>query len=140
PTRTQYRFVGGADGKFHVLGSDWHYDAYYEFGENITDIKVSNMTLVPRYNAAIQAINLNGQIVCSSAVARANGCIPINIIGGAPLNAAQLAYIQPANGPFQHTRQTQNAASISFSGEPVSLWAGPLSVAFGGEYRREFYR
>jgi len=139
PTRTQYRFVGGADGKFHVLGSDWHYDAYYEFGENITDIRVSNMTLVPRYNAAIQAIELNGETVCANAVARANGCVPINIIGGTPLTAAQLAYIQPANGPFQHTRQTQNAASLSFSGEPVQLWAGPLSVAFGGEYRREFY-
>jgi iron complex outermembrane receptor protein len=140
PTRTQYRFVGGADGKFHVLGSDWHYDAYYEYGQNTTDIKVSNMTLVPRYNAAIQAINLNGQIVCSSAVARANGCVPINIIGGNALSSAQLGYIQPLNGPFQHTRQTDNAASISFSGEPVSLWAGPLSVAFGGEYRREYYK
>jgi outer membrane receptor protein involved in Fe transport len=139
PTRTQYRFVGGADGKFNVLGSDWHYDAYYEFGENITDIRVSNMTLLPRYNAAIQAIELNGQTVCASAVARANGCVPINIIGGTPLTAAQLAYIQPGNGPFQHTRQTENAASLSFSGEPVHLWAGPLSVAFGGEYRREFY-
>ena len=139
PTRTQYRFVGGADGKFNVLGSDWHYDAYYEYGQNTTDIRVSNMTLVPHYNAAIQAINLNGQIVCSSAVARANGCIPIDIIGGAPLSAAQLGYIQPANGPFQHTRQTENAASLSFSGEPVNLWAGPLSVAFGGEYRREAY-
>ena len=139
PTRTQYRFVGGADGKFSLFGSDWHYDAYYENGQNTTDIRVSNMTLVPRYNAAIQAINLDGQIVCSSAVARANGCVPINIIGGAPLTGAQLAYIQPANGPFQHTRQTENAASLSFSGEPVTLWAGPLSVAFGGEYRREFY-
>ena len=139
PTRTQYRFVGGADGKFHVLGSDWHYDAYYEFGENITDIRVSNMTLLPRYNAAIQAIELNGETVCASAVARANGCVPINIIGGTPLTAAQLAYVQPGNGPFQHTRQTENAASVSFSGEPLQLWAGPLSVAFGGEYRREFY-
>ncbi len=139
PTRTQYRFVGGADGRFNVLGSDWHYDAYYEFGENITDIKVSNMTLVSRYNAAIQAIDLDGQTVCANAVARANGCVPINIIGGTPLTAAQLAYIQPKNGPFQHTRQTQNAASLSFSGEPLKLPAGPLSVAFGGEYRREFY-
>lgn len=139
PERTQYRFVGGADGRIRALGSDWHYDAYYEFGQNITDITVRNMTLVPRYNAAIQAIDLNGQIVCANAVARANGCVPINIIGGAPLNSAQLAYIQPGNGPFQHTRQTENAASLSINGQPLSLWAGPLSVAFGAEYRREFY-
>jgi hypothetical protein len=43
------------------------------------------------------------------------------------------------NGPFQHTKLTQDVASLNFSGEPLNLWAGPLSVAFGGEYRHEFY-
>jgi outer membrane receptor protein involved in Fe transport len=139
PTRSQYRFVGGADGRFQVFGTSWNYDAYYEHGENYTDIKVDNMTLTPRYNAAIQAISLDGQTVCANAAARAAGCIPINIIGGAPLTAAQLAYIEPGPGPFQHVRQTQDVASVNFSGEPFSLWAGPVSLAFGGEYRREFY-
>lgn len=140
PTRTQYRFVVGADGRFDLLGTSWRYDAYAEHGENDTEIEVSNMTLTPRYNAAIQAISLNGQIVCANPVARANGCVPIDIIGGAPLSAAQLAYIEPTHGPFQHTQQTEDVASLSFSGEPFSLWAGPVSLAFGGEYRREFYR
>ncbi|WP_267393420.1 MULTISPECIES: TonB-dependent receptor [unclassified Sphingomonas] len=139
PTRKQYRFVGGATGRVPVLGSQWRYDVYYEHGENITDINVDNITLTPRYNAAIQAITLNGQIVCASAVARANGCVPINIIGGTPPSAAALAYIEPAAGPRQHTRQTQDVASASISGEPFSLWAGPVSVATGAEYRREFY-
>jgi iron complex outermembrane receptor protein len=139
PTRTQYRFVGGGDGRFQVLGQTWNYDAYYEHGVNYTDIQVDNITLTPRYNAAIQAITLNGQPACASAVARSSGCVPINIIGGAPLTAAQLAYIEPTTGPFQHVEQTQDVASVSFSGEPFSLWAGPLSLAFGGEYRREFY-
>ncbi|WP_158918809.1 TonB-dependent siderophore receptor [Caulobacter sp. S45] len=140
PTRMQYRYVVGADGHFEVFGKTWNYDGYYEHGENYTDIAVQNMTLTPRYNAAIQAISLNGQTVCSSAVARASGCVPINIIGGGALTPQQLAYIEPANGPFQHTRQTQDVASLNFSGEPFSLWAGPVSLAFGGEYRREYYR
>lgn len=139
PTRSQYRFVAGADGRFQLFGTSWNYDTYYEHGENYTDIKVDNMTLTPRYNAAIQATSVNGQTVCADPVARANGCVPINIIGGAPLSAAQLAYIEPGPGPFQHVRQTQDVASASFSGEPFSLWAGPVSLAFGGEYRREFY-
>jgi iron complex outermembrane receptor protein len=139
PTRKQYRFVGGATGKIRTLGTDWRYDVYYEHGENITDINVDNITLTPRYNAAIQAISLNGQIVCASAVARAAGCVPINIIGGQAPSAEALAYIEPANGPFQHTRQTQDAASGSISGEPFRLPSGPVSVALGAEYRREFY-
>jgi outer membrane receptor protein involved in Fe transport len=139
PTRKQYRFVGGAAGKVPVLGTTWNYDISYEHGENITDIHVKNILLTNRYAAAIQAITLNGQIVCASAVARANGCVPINIIGGATPSAEALAYIEPANGPFQHTRQTQDAFNFSFSGSPLSLWAGPVSVAAGAEYRNEFY-
>lgn len=46
----------------------------------------------------------------------------------------------PENGPFQRTRQTQDVVSVNFSGSPVDLWAGPLSIAFGAEYRHEFYR
>jgi outer membrane receptor protein involved in Fe transport len=138
-SRKQYRFVGGADGTLRGFGSDWHYDVYYEHGENISDIHVKNITLTPRYNEAIQATLLDGAIVCSNPVARANGCQPINIIGGATPSDAALAYIEPKNGPFQHTRQTQDVVSANISGEPFSSWAGPVSVATGLEWRNEFY-
>jgi hypothetical protein len=66
PVRQQYRFVAGAKGKIPFLGSDLHYDAYVEHGENITDITVSNITLNARYNAAIQAVRLDdGTIACA---------------------------------------------------------------------------
>ncbi|AOH86607.1 TonB-dependent receptor [Sphingomonas panacis] len=139
PTRKQYRFVGGAAGKLQVFGTRWNYDLSYEHGENITDIHVKNIMLNNRYAAAVQAISLGGQIVCADPVARANGCVPINIIGGATPSAAALEYIEPSNGPFQHTRQTEDAFNFSFSGSPLSLWAGPVSFAAGAEYRNEFY-
>lgn len=138
-SRRQLRIVVGADGKLNLGGTNWRYDAYYERGENISDIRVRDILLSPRYNNAINAVTVNGQIVCADPTARANGCQPLNIIGGATPSAAALAYLEPA-GPFQHTYQTQDAASIAINGEPFSLWAGPVSVAFGGEYRREFYR
>ncbi|PXA96570.1 TonB-dependent receptor [Nostoc sp. 3335mG] len=138
--RRQYRFVGGVKGKFDVGGSAWRYDAYYQHGITISDIDVEDIVLQNRYVAATNAITLNGAIVCADAAARAAGCQPINIFGGTPPSAAALAYVTPENGPFQHTKLTQDVASINFSGEPVNLWAGPLSVAFGGEYRHEYYR
>jgi outer membrane receptor protein involved in Fe transport len=140
PSREQHRFVVGAEGTLNVLDTDWRYDSYYQRGENTTDIHVSNMPLNPRYNAAIQAIDLNGQIVCASQVARDSGCVPLNVFGNATPSAAALGYTVPVNGPFQHTRQTQDAASVAINGEPFSSWAGPVSIAFGGEYRKEFYR
>lgn len=135
--RKQYRFVAGAKGK---ISSNWNYDAYYEHGINITDINVENIMLNRRYNAAADATTINGQIVCRDPVARANGCVPINIFGNNVPSTAALAYITPENGPFQHTKQTQDVASLNISGSPFELWAGPVSVAFGGEYRREYYR
>ena len=139
PTRTQYRGVIGADGKFNALGKDWRYDAYYQHGENTTNIHVRDILLMPRYRAAVQAVTVNGQIVCADPIARANGCVPINIFGGQRPSEAALAYITPKNGPYQHSVQKQDVASINFSGEPFSLWAGPVSLAFGGEWRKEQY-
>lgn len=138
--RRQYRFVGGLKGKADLGGTNWSYDAYYEHGINFTDINVDNILLTRRYDQAINATRINGQIVCADATARANGCQPINIFGGFTPSAGALSYIVPENGPFQHTKQTQDAAAISVSGTPLELWAGPLAIAFGAEYRREFYR
>lgn len=135
--RRQYRFVAGVKG---LLGSKWHYDAYYERGTTKSYIDVDHIVLQNRYAAAVDAVVQNGTIVCANAQARALGCQPINVFGGATPSAAALAYVQPENGPFQHTTLTQDVASANFSGEAFDLWAGPLTVAFGGEYRHEYYR
>lgn len=135
--RRQYRFVAGVKG---ALGSKWHYDAYYERGTTKSYIDVDHIVLQNRYAAAVDAVMLNGAVVCANAQARALGCQPINVFGGAAPSAAALAYVQPENGPFQHTTLTQDVASVNFSGEAFDLWAGPLTVAFGGEYRHEYYR
>ncbi len=137
--RRQYRVVAGLKGQFGVGGGDWNYDAYYQHGTTISDIDVNDIVLQNRYVAATNAITLNGAIVCADPAARAAGCQPINIFGGFAPSSAALAYVTPQNGPFQHTRLTQDVASLNFSGNLFDLWAGPLTLAFGGEYRHEFY-
>ncbi|MBO9499532.1 MAG: TonB-dependent receptor [Novosphingobium sp.] len=137
--RKQYRFVGGLKGRFGVGERDWSYDVYYEHGLTRSFIHVDDIVLQNRYVAATNAVVLNGAIVCADAGARALGCQPINIFGGFTPSKAALDYIMPQAGPFQNTKLTQDVASINFSGQPFDLWAGPVSVAFGGEYRKEFY-
>ncbi|WP_420144261.1 TonB-dependent receptor domain-containing protein [Sphingobium sp.] len=139
--RKQYRFVGGLKGQFGLGGTDWNYDYYYEHGITISDIDVNSIVIQNRYVAAADAIVENGAIVCRDPRARALGCVPINIFGNFTPSASALAYVAPpVNGPFQHTKLTQDVVSANFSGNPFDLWAGPVSVAFGGEYRKEFYR
>lgn len=137
--RRQYRFVVGLKGQVDLGGTPWSYDAYYQRGTTHSEINVDDIVLQNRYAAAVDAIELNGVVVCRNPVARANGCVPLNVFGGFTPSAASLEYIMPENGPFQRTRITQDVASINISGEPVELWAGPLALAFGGEYRREHY-
>lgn len=140
PVREQKRFVLGTNGKVDALGTGWTYDAYFEHGINDIEINVANMMLNPRYNAAIDAVrNASGQIVCRNAAAAAAGCVPLNIIGDVKQDPAALAYVLPANGPRQLSRQRQTVASFSVNGQPFSNWAGPVAVAFGAEARKEGY-
>ncbi len=140
PVRTQARLVLGANGKFDALGKPWTYEAYATHGQNTIDINVANMSLNNRYLAAIDAIKgPNGSSICRNPVAVASGCVPLNILGDVPANPAAMGYIEPANGPHQHSRQRQTVASFSVNGEPFSLWAGPVAMAFGAEARKEQY-
>ncbi len=85
--RDQMRLVLGIDGGVDLFGTSWTYNGYVAHGTNHTRIDVNDISLTPRYNAAIDAIRLpNGSIVCRNAAARASGCVPINIIG---LNAGR---------------------------------------------------
>ena len=138
--RQQTRFVLGTDGSFNLGAKPIKFDAYFQHGVNKVDVNIYDMTLNGRYNAAIAATrDASGNIVCSSAVARAEGCVPINIFGDFPVSSSQFGWIAPANGPYQYSTFKEDAASISFNASPFSLWAGELSVAAGGEWRREAY-
>jgi outer membrane receptor protein involved in Fe transport len=139
--RDQLRFVLGVDGGVDLFGTNWTYNGYVAHGTNHTRIDVNDISLTPRYNAAIDAIRLaDGTIVCRSEAARAAGCRPINIIGQNPVDPEALAYVFPANGPRQRSRQEEQVASFNISGEPFSLWAGPVAFAMGAEYRDESYK
>jgi outer membrane receptor protein involved in Fe transport len=139
PTREQERFVVGAMGDFEIAGKKWSYDAYYEHGANETDLRVRDISLTPRYNAAIDATLDAGNIVCRNVAARNAGCIPLNVIGNVAPSTGALAYVLPENGPHQFTKSTQEVVSINLSGEPFSSWAGEVAVAAGVEWREEWY-
>ena len=140
PNRGMKRVVAGAEGFFNLAGKEWGYNGYLQHGENEIEIKVDNITLNRRYDAAIQAVRApDGSIQCANPVAVASGCKPINIFGNVPIDAAAWAYIAPANGPRQYSKQKQDVASFNITGEPFESWAGPVAIATGAEWRKEQY-
>ncbi len=139
--RRQERFVAGIEGDTQLFGTSWAYDTYVAHGSNHTAVDVANISLTLRYNAAIDAIAGPGNtIICRNPAAVAAGCKPLNIIGNVSIDPAALAYVLPASGPQQRSLQTQDIFSFNASGSPFALWAGPVDVATGFEYRREAYK
>lgn len=138
--RRQYRFVVGTEGSFKLGSMPVKFDAYYQHGTNNAHVDIRNMTLNAHYNAAIAAVrDTSGNIVCSSATARALGCIPINIFSGAPVSSAAFAWLTGPYGPYQYSTFKEDAASVAFNATPFRNWAGDVSVALGAEWRNEYY-
>ena len=135
--RDLQRWAIGVEGKFDVLGSDWTWDAYYQQSRNVVDSALFKAAIdVARYNRAVDAVVAPTGIVCRSTLTNpTNGCVPYNVFG---TGVNQAAAISALNGTStRRDIMKQNVAAINLSGAPFSTWAGPVSLAFGGEYRRE---
>ena len=140
-SRTMNRVAAGADGEMQILGSKWTWDAWAEHAVNSVTTRTTGTTLTPLYNVAIDAVrNTNGQVVCRSALAQSNGCIPLDIIGTGVADPLAIKWVTGSGQqPLRRVSQRQEAASFSMNGEPLSDWAGPVDVATGAEYREEAY-
>jgi len=148
-TREVFRAVVGANGKFGLFGRDWTWDAYYQKGVTKTDELLTNAWNIERMALATDAVVAPagnaagiaaGTIVCRSTLANAgNGCVPINRIGVGGITPAALNYILYGGlQPLREQTLKQDVAAFNFSTNNLfDLWAGPISLAFGAEYRKE---
>src|SRR5690606_26346561 len=82
-----------------------------------------------------------GNIVCRGAlpgagfIPSAAGCVPYNIFGSGNISDEALAWI--TDTARNHSRYTQQHATLNLRGRPFSTWAGPVSIGAGLEYRKE---
>lgn len=121
------------------LGGSWKYDAYYDHGELRNRQAITHQRITANFLNAIDAVtNSSGQIVCRVALTDpSTPCQPLNIFGVGNESKAALAY---AFGDASDVyKQTLNAAGASIHGDLFKTWAGPVSVAFGFDWRREGY-
>jgi outer membrane receptor protein involved in Fe transport len=136
-----YRGVAGFSGK---LGT-WKIEGALTYGKNRYLQAVDNDRIISRFNFAVDAIidPSTSQAACRALVVgsttynptAAAGCVPINLFGGSQISAAAKNYV--TGTLTSSTIYEQTAANLSLSGDAFSLWAGPVSVAVGLEYRNE---
>jgi iron complex outermembrane recepter protein len=131
--RENYRAVTGVQGSFGVLGRDVDYDVYGQYGELDGYAVGFNVPNIQRVVNETDAVALNGQIVCRNATARANGCVPWDLVDGpSPAAVAWANASSRANGVAH-----QSIAAANFSTQLFRLPAGEVGFALGGEYRKE---
>lgn len=131
-----YRGVVGAKAKV----GEWSVDAYYQYGRNHFVQEYAGSINMINYRKAIDAVRSGGNVVCrvNADASTANddpACVPFNLFGYGSPSAQAISYIT-GTATFDLITK-QEVAAISASGDLLQGWAGPISAAFGGEYRKE---
>ena len=149
--RQMRRAIVGAEGKFNLLSTDWKWESYAGYDEMDITSKTPGDEITANWDVAAHAIvGPNGAIICdptyfaaATAAAKAKGaappqagCVPYNPMGLGVNTQAALNYVTGYGDSYTSLRQTQAAADLN--GEPFSDWAGPVSVALGAEWRKQW--
>lgn len=143
--RDTFRVVGGLEGE--LFGGGWHYDAYYAYGQTKEAQTSSGQVNVLNFRNALEAIpdagDLDGdgnvtEAICRDANARAQGCVPVSVFGFNAISPAAFDYIKAPG--LLATFTQQKVAGLNVTGNLFDLPAGPLGVAVGAEYRKEYSR
>lgn len=142
--RDFYRAITGLKGD---LTKRFQYEVFVGFGSTTESQVSTGQVNVLNFRNALEAVpdvndvNGNGnttEAICRDANAREQGCVAANVFGANTLSAAAAKYI---NAPgLLATYTSQKLAGFSVTGEVFDLPAGPLGMAIGGEYRKEFSR
>ena len=128
------RYVFGGNGTFTAADNDWSWDAYYQRGEVHTSEKTINNPNVARVTQALDSVmGPNGVIVCRN---QANGCVPYNPFGIGVNGAGVFNWMTGTSQRNQHMKE--DAAAFTLNAKPFETWAGPVSMAAGVEWRREW--
>lgn len=132
---TTRQFSVGVEGSF--AGDRWRYEAFYGYGAKTRNQRIKNLVRGAEFFNAIDAVvdPVSGDIVCRVALADpATDCAPLNLFGSGNASQAAVNYVT-GNQLDREDTWLQNVG-FNISAEPFRLWNEPVSLAFGGEYRK----
>ena len=134
-----FRVVGGLKGKLPESTplKNWRWDMHYNFGRtsgiNINEGRFIRSRVINAIGPSF--VDTDGSIRCGTPAAPVDGCVPLNLFGGAgSITQDQLDYISytgVANGYSQ-----MHSVRASANGKVVDLpTGGDVRIAFGTEFR-----
>ena len=147
--REVQRYLIGAEGDFDAFGSEARWDIYGQYGRAKLHEQLRNIMHTPRLNASRDAVFAQagnpgnyavGSIQClinvdASTTNDDPNCRPLNRLGIGVADPAAIDYV--LGDPFRDETIEQTVVGANLSLTPFATWAGDVSVAVGGEYRKE---
>lgn len=137
PTRestSAYLINGGLEWNF----GGWNVTADYTRGNSVTKF-AQRQVEIPKIAAALDAVRApNGSIVCRVTLTNPGlypGCVPINVFGAGTPGTADLETVLGVSR--YRARNTTDDFVLSARGDLIELPAGPVTIAVGGQYRRQ---
>jgi len=129
----------GFDGT--VADFDWQLN--YIRGRTVLETQVLNNVNQQRLAAALDAVidPASGQIVCQASLTNPGAygdCVALDPFGPTSESAAALDYIFGETN-YRAVTTTDNISG-SIAGSPFDTWAGPLTAAISGEWRKIAFR
>jgi iron complex outermembrane receptor protein len=119
------------------LPGSWSLDAFLTYSDAHNGDRRDNDYDISHFLNAVDSVLVNGVPTCRiNAVTVVDpNCAPANIFGTGNMSAAAKAYF--LGTVYKPLNTSQYDAAINVRGEPFATWVGPVSVAVGGEYRRD---
>jgi iron complex outermembrane receptor protein len=130
-----WRFVLGADG---TLAETWVWDASVNVGRNETGQVQTGDLFDSQLRLALgpSFFDATGKAVCGTPAAPIAGCVPLNLFG--PVGSITPEMLDFVGTDLHDTGYNdQKVFSTNISGNPWTLPAGEVGLAFGYEYRDE---
>jgi iron complex outermembrane recepter protein len=133
------RYVAGLNGEF---GNGWSWDTYVQYGDSSFQQRREGNIHSTRFRNAIDAVRdpVSGATVCRVNIDNITtnndaNCVPFNLFGAGSPSAAAMQYVTGTSALDMDIEQTVGAFNVA--GDLFEGWAGPISSAFGVEYREE---
>ncbi len=138
---TSYRLVGGMRGD--MWGAEgWTYDAYFQYGTTRGSNTYDNDGVIPNIQNALFAVDDGaGGAMCRDPLARAAGCVPLDLFHLNGVNQTQVDYVLQQS--FQTGETKQYLGEVSFTGDLGQYgMKSPMSeegigIAFGAQWRKD---
>lgn len=134
-----FYFAGGIEGSFDLFDRPWSWDVNYSYNDNEYREGTTGQFNLNRLATGLGPSfrDASGVIRCGTPTAPIAGCVPLNIFNGAEGFTNEMFRYASFRSTDNIYRKTYSY-SANLTGEIFELPAGPVAVATGYEYRREF--